>query len=433
MNVADVVKKFGGQTPLSRLIGINQSAVAYWVKRGSIPSKWHPDLLDLASRQGINLSAFDLVTVSKNIVAGINPSEVEVKKEASTIKLATDDVAPVISQFLFYSSGDGTTKVQVILGSDTVWASQRGMAEIFDVDIRTVSEHLSNIFASGELESSTTIRNFRTVVDNGKDYNVNFYNLDAIISVGYRVSSYQATQFRKWATSVLREYLIKGFAMDDERLKQGDRLFDKDYFDELLERIREIRASEKRFYSKVTDLYAKCSVDYDRNAPISVSFFATVQDKLHYAVHGHTAAELINLRADHKMPHMGLQSFEGDEVKKREITVGKNYLNRQEAEELNRLVSMYLDYAENQVRRNRVTNSPMTMRDWVERLDNFLTFNGFLVLDNHGKVRRDYAEQRALVEFEKFCNMKEQPTRSDFEEVSDNIRVTHKLPKGTAN
>ena len=430
MSAADVVKKFGGQTSLSQLIGVNQSAIAYWVKRGTIPAKWHAQLFQLATDRAIQLTPGDLIMGRSEAPAEppspyLVPTAIAVRHSPQ----AAVETAPATSQFLFYASKNGATKVQVILGGETVWASQRGMAEIFDVDVRTVNEHLSNIFASEELDPSTTIRNFRTVVDNGKEYQVNFYNLDAIISVGYRVSSYQATQFRKWATTVLREFLIKGFAMDDERLKQGNRLFDKDYFDELLERIREIRASEKRFYQKVLDLYAECSADYDKNAPISHHFFKHVQDKLHFAVHGHTSAELIQLRANHRLPNMGVQSFEGAKVTKSESKVGKNYLYKQEAEELNRIVSMYLDFAENQVRRNRLTGTPITMNDWIEKLDSFLVFNGFGVLEGYGKVRREYAEQCALAEFEKFTAIQKSKPKADFEEVSGQIRSTRKIPK----
>ncbi len=428
MSANSTVRKFGGQTALSQLIGVNQSAIAYWVKRGAIPTKWHSKLLELASERGVSLSASDLVNTS-----GDQPISPNVEISASKLTVdapnssALDDSAA--SQFLFYASANGTIKVQVILGSNTVWASQKGMAEIFDVDVRTVSEHLQNIFASGELEISTTVRNFRTVVDSGRDYNINFYNLDAIISVGYRVSSYQATQFRRWATTILREYLIKGFAMDDDRLKQGNQLFDKDYFDELLDRIRAIRASEKLFYRKITDLYDQCSVDYDVHAPITKHFYAHVQDKLHFAVHGHTSAELIKERADAKLPHMGLQIFEGRNVRKNDITVGKNYLNKHEADELNRLVTMYLDFAENLVKRNRLTSTPIKMQDWADKLDSFLSFNGFPVLAGYGRVRRDAAEHQALAEFEKFRALQELQKKSDFEAIADEIRTTRKLPK----
>ncbi|WAW07260.1 virulence RhuM family protein [Oxalobacter formigenes] len=218
-----------------------------------------------------------------------------------------------------------------------------------------------------------------------KNYNTKFYSLDAIISVGYRVSSYKATQFRRWATSVLREYLIKGFTLDDERLKQGSTLFGKDYFDELLERIREIRASERRFYQRVTDIYRECSIDYDPESPITKEFYAHIQDKLHYAIHGHTAAELKMIRADATKPKMGLTSYKnektGGKITKLDVTIGKNYLTEEEIRELERLVSMYLDWAEGFARRR----IPMTMKDWAQRLDGFLSFNEYQILNDYGK------------------------------------------------
>lgn len=433
MSAANVVKKFGGQTALSKLVGVNQSAIAYWVKRGLIPTKWHATLLDLAIKNDIFLIPADLIGLSDSADVRATTQSIDEASDAKVSGLIEGASAPIASQFLFYSSPNGATKVQVVLGSETVWASQKGMAEIFDIDVGTVSEHLQNIFASGELELSTTVRKFRTVVDSGKDYNINFYNLDAIISVGYRVSSYQATQFRKWATTILREYLVKGFAMDDERLKQGNKLFGRDYFDDLLDRIRAIRASEKMFYRKITDLYAQCSVDYDSHAPITKYFYAHVQDKLHFAVHGRTSAELIREGANAQLPHMGLQTFEGRNVRRSDITVGKNYLNKHESDELNRLVTMYLDFAENLVKRNSQTNAPIRMQDWADKLDSFLAFNGFPVLTTYGKVRRDDAEQRALAEFERYNSRQDQEPKPDFDTVAEEIRVTRTLPKGKAH
>ncbi|EKD47840.1 MAG: hypothetical protein ACD_65C00263G0001, partial [uncultured bacterium] len=249
-------------------------------------------------------------------------------------------------QFIFYTAPDGTVKIEVFFQDETVWLTQKKLAELFGVDVRTINEHLSNIFASSELNESTTIRKIRTVRDEGVrkvERELIFYNLDAIIAVGYRVNSHQATQFRIWATQVLREYMIKGFAMDDERLKQGGKLFDKDYFEELLERIREIRASERRFYQKITDIYAT-SIDYDAHAAISQEFFATVQNKLHFAIHGHTAAEIISERADSAKPHMGLTSWKTGpkgKILKSDVAIAKNYLEQKEITELDRVVNMY--------------------------------------------------------------------------------------------
>lgn len=305
------------------------------------------------------------------------------------------------------------------------------MAEIFGVDVTTINYHLKNIYKDKELDEST-IGTFPIVQKEGdrtiQRSAVEFYDLDAIISVGYRVNSHQATHFRRWATTILREYLIKGFALDDARLKQGGKLFDRDYFDELLDRIRAIRASEKQFYKKITDLYAQCSVDYDAHAPITHHFYAHVQDKLHFAVHGHTSSELIKLRANASLPNMGLQTFEGERVTKADAKVGKNYLNYQESGDLNRLVTMYLDFAENLVRRNRASGTPMRMQDWVEKLDSFLLFNGFPVLSTYGTVKRDAAEQHAIAEYEKFrlTGISERP--SEFERVAESIRISRKLP-----
>ena len=243
----------------------------------------------------------------------------------------------------------------------------------------------------------------------------------------------QATQFRKWSTSVLREYLIKGFSLDDERLKAGSAMFGKDYFEELLERIREIRASERRFYQKITDIYAQCSIDYDATADVTQKFYAHVQDKLHFAVHGHTSAELISLRADSAMPHMGLQSWKnetrGGKITKTDVTIGKNYLNRAELEELNRLVSMYLDTAEGFARRRKA----MTMRQWAEKLDGFLEFNAYEVLRDFGRVRRDLADQRAVSEYEKFRVIQDRDYKSDFDRVIDEVRTKGMRSKVTSS
>ena len=424
MNTRDIAKLFGGQTALAKLVGIQQSAVAYWVKSNSIPSKWHAQLLDLALSNGIVLEAADLIQGGDGALI-INKRQ----SVGDAVGSAIDATPASNSHFLFYASSDGTVKVQVVVGNETVWASQKGMAEIFGVDVRTINEHLQNIFKSGELEESTVIRNFRITALDEKNYDTKFYNLDAIISVGYRVNSLQATQFRKWATTILRDFLIKGFALDDDRLKQGNQLFGKDYFDDLLERIREIRASERRFYQKITDIYSQCSVDYDQNSPITKQFYAHVQDKLHYAIHGQTSAELIAKRADASKPHMGLSTFKnaknGGKVTKLDVTVGKNYLDENEIEGLNRLVSMYLDYAENFARRQIL----MKMQDWPEKLNSFLSFNEYPVLENYGNTRRETAEKRALSEYEKFRVVQDKEFKSDFDRIVDEVRINKKLPK----
>ena len=421
MSAKIIVEKFGGQTALANILGIGQSSIAYWVMKGVIPSKWHAKLLSVGLQNSIDISPADFISAQ----------EANYAEQSSALNTASySEKLPAIvmpdtahSQFLFYASDSGKLKIQVVLSDETVWASQKGMAEIFGVDVRTVSEHLQNIFKSGELNESATIRKFRIVADNGGEYNVNFYNLDAVISVGYRVNSYQATQFRKWATSILKEYLIKGFTLDDERLKQANQLFNQDYFDELLERIREIRASERRFYQKITDIYSQCSVDYDKNAPITLQFYAHVQDKLHYAIHHHTSAELVRLRADADKPNMGLTSWatskKGGKIARTDIKVGKNYLTHGELNELNRLVSMFLDFAENFARRKTV----LTMQDWVKKLDDFLIFNSYEVLTGFGKTRRESAEQDAVKEFEKYRVTQDKAYESDFDKIVDQIKT----------
>jgi hypothetical protein len=427
MNAKEIVDRLGGQTVVANLIGRGQSTVAYWVKAGTIPSKWHVVLLDTAARIGVPLTAEDFMGYPVATSPQVAPAT-----EAPVA--AGRPESPADRPFLFYASESGTVKVRVMVEDETVWSSQRGMAEIFNVDVRTVSEHLRNIFATGELaEDESVLRKFRNTASDSKTYETSFYSLDAIISVGYRVNSMQATQFRKWATSVLREYLVKGFSLDDERLKSGTALFGKDYFEELLERIREIRASERRFYQKITDIYATCSMDYDGNAEITQKFYAHVQDKLHFAVHGHTSAELIGSRADASKPHMGLQSWKnekrGGKITKTDVTIGKNYLNREELEELNRLVAMYLDTAEGFARRRK----PMTMRQWAEKLDGFLEFNAYDVLRDFGKMRRDAADQRALVEYEKFRVVQDREYKSDFDRIVDEVRTTGLRAKVVSN
>lgn len=433
MHAKIIIAKFGGQTSLAAKLEKGQSTVAYWAKTGVIPAKWQATLLALAAKEGISLTADDFVSSAgvdnRGDIAPIDPGALSPTRDLEGDSPAESNESSDLAPFLFYASDDGTVKVRVMVDDETVWASQRGMSEIFGVNVRTVSEHLSNIFSTSELVEQTVIRNFRTTASDGKDYDIKFYNLDAVISVGYRVNSYQATQFRRWATNVLRNYLIKGYALDDDRLKQGKSLFGKDYFDELLAKIREIRASERRFYQKITDIYSQCSVDYDKNSPISQYFYAHVQDKLHFAVHGHTSAEIIELRADASKPHMGLQAWKnehaGGKITKVDVTIGKNYLNQDELDELNRLVSMYLDFAEGFARRKKA----MTMKDWAEKLDGFLEFNAYAVLKDFGRTRRDSAERKAYQEYEKFRVTQDKEYKSDFDQVAETIRVKAKLPK----
>ena len=318
------------------------------------------------------------------------------------------------SEIILYTTPQGNVKLEVIVQDETVWLTQKAMGELFGVAKSTISEHLSNIFLSQELIERSVVRKIRTTAADGKNYNTQFYNLDAIISVGYRVNSQQATQFRIWATQTLKEFITKGFVLDDERLKQGKKLFGKDYFDELLERIREIRASERRFYQKITDIYSECSIDYDPKAEITVTFYKTVQNKLHWAIIGQTAAEIISKRADAELPNMGLTTWKNapkGKILKSDISVAKNYLNEQEMAELNRVVTMYLDYAENQAARQ----ISMKMKDWVDKLDAFLQFNDYSVLKNAGTISAEVAKKLANDQYEKFRVRQDTEYESDFD------------------
>jgi len=319
------------------------------------------------------------------------------------------------NDILLYSDVNGKVKIDVIYEEESFWLSQKKMAELFDVSVSTINEHLQNIFKTNELEEFSVIRKFRITATDGKKYNTNFYNLDAIIAVGYRVNSHRATQFRIWATATLKEFIIKGFVLDDERLKQGKR-FGKDYFDELLERIREIRASERRFYQKITDIYKDCSVDYYKDDPQTLTFYKTVQNKLEWAITGKTAAEIIHDRADAEQPNMGLQTWKNaptGKVLKSDVSIAKNYLIEKEIKELERIVVMYLDYAELQASRN----IPMKMADWVEKLDAFLAFNGYEILQDAGKVSHAVAEKLAHQEYGKFRVVQDSNFESDFDKT----------------
>jgi len=326
------------------------------------------------------------------------------------------DQPPKEGELILYRTANDAVRVEVVYESETFWLDQRRMAELFGVDVRTVSEHLRNIYGSGELSEAATIRKLRRVRAEGNREvarDIVFYNLDAIISVGYRVNSAQATQFRIWATQTLREFIVKGFVLDDERLKLNKR-FGKDYFDELLERIREIRASERRFYLKITDIYEQCSIDYDKYAEATQAFFKTVQNKLHWAVTGNTAAEIIAERADFNKPSMGLTTWKNaptGKILKSDVSVAKNYMIEREIKELERIVSMYLDYAENQAARQ----IPMKMADWVAKLDAFLQFNEYEVLANAGKVSAEVAKRLAEERYEEFRVRQDRAFESDFE------------------
>ena len=319
------------------------------------------------------------------------------------------------NEIVLYSTPEGSKKVGVLLHDENFWLTQKAIAQLFDVEVPAISKHLGNIFDSGELERETTISILETVRREGSrkvKRKLEYYNLDAIIAVGYRVNSYQATQFRIWATKTLKEFIIKGFVLDDERLKKGKH-FGKDYFDELLERIREIRASERRFYQKITDIYA-LSADYDRSAPITQEFFATVQNKLHWAITGKTAAEIIYDSADAEKTHMGLTSWKQSPdgiIVKSDVSVAKNYLSEAHIRELNRIVTAYLDLAENRAERQIV----MKMKDWMEFLHSFLTLSNYPILEDKGKVSALEAKLKAEQEYETYRERQDREYISDFD------------------
>ena len=316
-------------------------------------------------------------------------------------------------QVTLYRSADGAVQVQCLLRDETLWLTQKAIAELFGVQVPAISKHLKNIFESGELVEDRVVSILETTANDGKSYQTKYFNLDAIIAVGYRVNSYQATQFRIWATRILKEFMIKGFALDDERLKQGGRLFGKDYFEELLERVREIRASERRFYQKITDIYA-LSADYDPAAPITHEFFATVQNKLHWAITGKTAAETIHDSADASLPHMGLTTWKRaphGKVLKSDVTVAKNYLNETQIRALNRIVTAYLDLAENRAERHILMN----MADWVAFLNRFLDMADYPVLRDTGRVSALEAKLKADAEYEIFRQRQDEEYISDFD------------------
>ena len=342
----------------------------------------------------------------------------------------SNEIVPYENELIVYTTPEGNVRVNIMYSNDSFWLSQNQIAELFGVNVRTVSEHLQSIFKSNELNQDSVIRKIRITAADEKSYLTNFYHLDAIIAVGYRVNSRQATQFRIWATATLREFMIKGFVLDDERLKQGKR-FGKDYFDELLERIREIRASERRFYLKITDIYEQCSIDYNRDAEITQTFFKTVQNKLHWAITGKTAAELIAERAHADKPNMGLQTWKNaphGKIMKSDVRVAKNYLAEKEIKELERIVSMYLDYAENQAARH----IPMKMTDWVQKLDAFLKFNEYQILNNPRTVSHEVAVKLAEEEFGKFRVIQDRDYENDFEREVKKITDSHKRGKKKA-
>ena len=318
------------------------------------------------------------------------------------------------TEFLLYTAPNGAIKVEVLLSGETLWLTQKRMAELFGVGVPAISKHLENIYESNELERKATVSILETVQNEGGrevKRKLEYYNLDAVISVGYRVNSAQATQFRIWATQLIKEYIIKGFALDDERLKNG-RFFGKDYFRELLDRVRSIRASERRIYQQITDIFAECSIDYDPRSKTTQQFYAHVQDTFHFAITGHTAAEIIALKADASKPLMGMSTYKNapdGRVLKSDSTIAKNYLSEEEIRKLERTVSAFFDYIEGIIERR----NPFTMERFAESVNKFLAFNEYRILEGHGTVSRQQAELRAHAEYEQFN--KQQRIESDFD------------------
>ncbi len=322
------------------------------------------------------------------------------------------------AEFLIFSNQKGQDGIEVRFENDTIWLSQKLMAVLFDCSSDNISLHLKNIFKSGELDENSVTEEFSVTASDGKNYKTKHYNLDAIISVGYRVNSKRATQFRQWATSVLKNYAVKGWVLDKERLKNGAYL-NENYFDELLAEIREIRASERKFYQKITDIYST-AFDYNIDSPTTKDFFTTVQNKLHFAIHGNTAAELIMKRASSEKDYMGLTSWKNapeGKIIKTDVSIAKNYLNKNEIKSLDRFITMYLDYAETQAERN----IPMSMEDWSEKLNAFLQFNEKEILTNSGKVSHAIAKAFAESEFEKYRIVQDRLFQSDFDKLIDNL------------
>lgn len=328
------------------------------------------------------------------------------------------DIKDELTDFLLYTTPNSDIKIEIIAYNESVWMPQKAIAELFNVKIPAVSKHLKNIFDSEELEENSVVSILETTAKDGKNYQVKYYNLDAILSVGYRVNSLQATQFRKWATKVLKEYIIKGFAMDDDRLKNG-KYFGKDYFDELLERVRSIRTSERRLYQKITDIFAECSVDYDKNSDTTKNFYAGVQNKFHYAISGQTAAEIIHKNADASKSYMGLMTWKNSpkgRILKSDTTIAKNYLAEEDIKKLERAVGGYFDYIERLIE-NRTT---LNMEQIANSVNKFLEFNEYKVLEGHGTISKKDAEEKAHKEYEKFN--KYQKIESDFDLLLSRIK-----------
>jgi hypothetical protein len=326
-----------------------------------------------------------------------------------------------MSEFLIYQTEGGKTQISVVLENETLWLSQKQLTELFGKAKGTISEHIKHIFEDSELQEDSVVRFLRTTAADGKNYEVAHYNLDMVLALGYRVRSQAGVRFRQWATAQLKEFIVKGFLLDDERLKNPDQ--GRDYFDELTRRLQDIRTSERRFYQKITDIYAT-SVDYDASAELTQAFFATVQNKVHYAIHGHTAAELVKLRADSAKPHMGMTNWPGERIRKSDVVVAKNYLNEDELRALNNLTEQYLVFAEGQAARRVV----MTMQAWIDKLEGFLSLNDREILQSAGQVTAELAKQHAEGEFAKYRVLEDARFESDFDRMVELLPVPKDKP-----
>ena len=366
---------------------------------------------------------YSLVEIDIFLEPENNRKEIKVKQKKAQITIRSS-----AAEYLTYvaSIGDQQDSIEMRYEDENIWLTQKMMATLYDVNVRTINEHIKKIYSDSELEDDATIRNFRIVQTEGSRQvtrDTKHYNLQMIIAVGFKVNNERAVQFRKWANSIVKDYTIKGWVMDDERLKRGTYLTEK-YFDEQLERIREIRASERKFYQKITDLYAT-AIDYDKNSATTRKFYATVQNKMHYAVHGHTAAELIVERADHTKEHMGLTTWADapdGKIKKSDVTIAKNYLSQDEMKQLNRMVTAYLDFAENMTLRH----IPLTMQDWKKRLNSFIEMFDYGILQDAGKVSAEIAKLHAETEFERYRIIQDRLFMSDFDryllELEENVK-----------
>ena len=336
----------------------------------------------------------------------------KMKKDEITIRSSAAEYLTFVA-----STGDSSESIEMRYEDENIWLTQKMMAELYDVSVAAINQHLKTIFDDSELEKDSVIKKYLITAADGKNYNTNHYNLQAIIAVGFKINNDRAVQFRKWANAIVKDYTIQGWAMDKERLKNSGTILTKEYFDHLLDEIREIRLSERKFYQKITDIYAT-ALDYDKTAKTTKDFFANVQNKLHWAIHKHTAAELIMERANAEKPNMGLTSWEKypeGKIQKYDVSIAKNYLNLDELESLERIVTMYLDYAEYQARRN----IPMTMQDWAVRLNRFLEFNEHEILHDNGKVTHEIAKTFAESEFEKFRIIQDRLYQSDFDKYAE--------------